>query len=970
MDLLNKRVKHKIFGEGTIVKKESSLIYVHFDSEPEEKRFQYPLCFSTFLKLEDEELAHQEEEYAQKYELQKEMQKTERVKELESRFFEKRVKDGNKSKSVDMRVFSSIEAFVEGYKKVLISEIIHLKKTGGKHQKIFDGICVDYRNEQYIYVFESDDELTYPEGTKINIWQGKESVAGHIISCEDFTITISTSINLGKSIAGLEISAESWRLLNTLNERLDEILSNPSEIVRSLVCDGHKMIEYANTKITTGQEEALQMAQKQPITFIWGPPGTGKTYTLAKIALKHIEVGHRVLMLSYSNVSVDGAILKVKELTPQVSTGVVVRYGHPKIQQVRENPYLYSNNLVLHRYPDLVKEKSRLQKERNSISRGSQKYVDLGHQISKIQNGLIEEERRLVSKARFVATTVSKAMIDSTILHTSFDVVIFDEASMAYIPQIIFAAGLAKKHFVCLGDFRQLPPIVQNDEQSMLNADIFQYCGITHAIDHGKNHKWLCLLDEQRRMHPDIAAFSSNMMYGGRIRSLKEMKGKREIITNQMPMPKQPIAFADLSGMMSVCNKTVDQSRVNVLSAMLSFSLALKAAENDEVGIITPYSAQSRLLHAMARDAEMLCPELKTISCATVHQFQGTEKDVVIYDAVDCYRMPYPGILLSSMNNNYANRLFNVALTRAKGKFISVSNMAYMENKGLSKNLMFAQLIEDQKGRASCRSGEELLIECSSDHGEIMRFFEREEGYQAFLNDIRNARREIRVDIPDKPSGDHLVPLVSLLNALQTKGIKLYIRAENRSTLPDELRPLTVENPFVYNPLVLVDKKTIWFGMPFSDAEFKVGQMYLKTKYRPIIRMHGEHTAKSLYGFMEMGDTMDKSKTADTDARGNINVDKFSRYVLANSKCPECGRPMMLRKSKKGKFFLSCTAYPACNGSSFVNAELVEEYFYRKEETGQKCVRCGHTLEAKVGPYGLYIQCCGQKHHRYKLDEI
>lgn len=96
-----------------------------------------------------------------------------------------------------------------------------------------------------------------------------------------------------------------------------------------------------------------------------------------------------------------------------------------------------------------------------------------------------------------------------------FDVVIFDEASMAYIPQIVFAASLAKKHFVCMGDFRQLPPIVQSSGTSPLNADIFQYCGITSAVDNGRNHKWLCMLDTQYRMHPCIADFASQMMYGG-----------------------------------------------------------------------------------------------------------------------------------------------------------------------------------------------------------------------------------------------------------------------------------------------------------------------------------------------------------------------------------------------------------------------------------------------------------------------
>lgn len=43
-----------------------------------------------------------------------------------------------------------------------------------------------------------------------------------------------------------------------------------------------------------------------------------------------------------------------------------------------------------------------------------------------------------MAKAKFVATTVSKAVVDSAIRDNQFDVVIFDEASMAYIPQIAF----------------------------------------------------------------------------------------------------------------------------------------------------------------------------------------------------------------------------------------------------------------------------------------------------------------------------------------------------------------------------------------------------------------------------------------------------------------------------------------------------------------------------------------------------
>lgn len=159
--------------------------------------------------------------------------------------------------------------------------------------------------------------------------------------------------------------------------------------------------------------------------------------------------------------------------------------------------------------------------------------------------------------------------------------------------------------------------------------------------------------------------------------------------TWQKPLNGKPLVLTDLSGLLTVCTKVSDNSRINVLSAFLSFFIALQTDKRYNVGMITPYHAQARLLHAMIRDVASVNPEINFISSATVHQFQGSEKDVIIYDTVDCYRMKAPGILLTSTYNNYANRLFNVAITRTKGKFIGLVNMDYMNNKNLSQQLIF-----------------------------------------------------------------------------------------------------------------------------------------------------------------------------------------------------------------------------------------------------------------------------------------
>ena len=316
-----------------------------------------------------------------------------------------------------------------------------------------------------------------------------------------------------------------------------------------------------------------------------------------------------------------GAILRVASMRENIEPGRLIRYGFPKDEKIQNNHYLSAYNLAIYKNPELLKKRNQLVALNNSLDKHDVKRVQVEKELEQIRQSLKATEQQYVREGRFVATTVSKAVVDRTIRGTSYDVVIFDEASMAAIPQIMYAASLARKHFVCMGDFRQLPPIVQSGKESLLNADIFQYCGITQAVDQGSNHKWLCLLDTQYRMHPEIAGFAGKSIYNGLLKSANGMAEKREKTVTAEPFAGRAMEFVDLSGIMSTCIKSSDDSHANVLSAFVAFSLALKAAQTQKVGIITPYHAQSRLLHAMVRDVNELETLPHTIKCATVHQF-------------------------------------------------------------------------------------------------------------------------------------------------------------------------------------------------------------------------------------------------------------------------------------------------------------------------------------------------------------
>lgn len=967
MDLTGKRVHHRSFGDGVITEQKKTTIVVTFRDGA--KMFSYPGCFQTYLKILDTDLKEDVQEVVSQHEHAETAERKQRINELQTSISSNRRQE--KDKSVQIKPFASVADFCQAYRMALSAEISFIRMTGGKHILLQEGKRIGRDNGQFVYLLESEDELNYPEGTPVTIWKGQSQISGKILNCEAFSVYLISELDLGAEVEMLNISAEACYLLQSVSERLMDLSLEPSEIAQDLICNGLKEIDYRNSDIAKGQETAVRMSLEQPITFVWGPPGTGKTQTLAKIAWAHIDKGERVLMLSYSNVSVDGAILRVTSLKNDVFPGQLVRYGFPKDKRISEHPYLSSYNLAINNYPDLLKRRTQLQAEKKRLEKNDPKLIQVEKELNEIRRELRAAESQCVRNAKFVATTVSKAIVDKEIRNGAFDVVIFDEASMATIPQIAYAAKLARKNFVCMGDFRQLPPIVQSSKESPLNADIFQYCGITQAVDQGSNHKWLCLLDTQYRMHPEIADFAGRSIYNGLLKSANGMTEKREKTVMAEPFAGRAMEFVDLSGTMSTCIKSSDDSHANVLSAFVTFSLALKAAQTQEVGIITPYHAQSRLLHAMVRDVNELEALPHAIKCATVHQFQGSEEDVIVYDAVDCYRLPFPGALIASTAGRYADRLFNVAMTRSKGKFICVANGSFMRNKGMSENLMFMQMLKSYRATAP------MIPEIIRPNDDLEKYYfdfvEKENQVDEFIKDLATARCEVRIDIPDSPANSDIntTRIAQALAEAQSRGVKVFVRAESKKNLHPTLKYFAVENHYLTDPIALIDKTVTWFGMPESAACFKIEGRTSAINNRPCIRFWGTHTAKILYGLLEMSQVMDQAKTVEKDAQGNLITDKLSDYVLAHKKCPVCGKPMQLKKSRNQKYFLSCSGYPSCKHTEFVETEFVEEYFYHKgNKNGMLCPRCGCSLEAKISRYGIYVQCCGGKRHKYGLDEI
>ncbi len=76
------------------------------------------------------------------------------------------------------------------------------------------------------------------------------------------------------------------------------------------------------------------------------------------------------------------------------------------------------------------------------------------------------------------------------------------------------------------------------------------------------------------------------------------------------------------------------------------------------------------------------------------------------------------------------------------------------------------------------------------------------------------------------------------------------------------------------------------------------------------------------------------------------NIKKENTEVL-DEKCPLCGRPLVVRWGRYGKF-IACSGYPECKYTRPLEQETVE---------GEKCPVCGKPMVIRKGRYGRFLAC-------------
>jgi hypothetical protein len=340
---------------------------------------------------------------------------------------------------------------------------------------------------------------------------------------------------------------------------------------------------------------------------------------------------------------------------------------------------------------------------------------ELERRLTELKTRLDALEKEVITNARVVAATLTKCYVGDQLDGQSFDALIVDEISMALPPLLFVAARRALRRVILVGDFKQLPPIVRSDNEltnERLRKDVFHLAGIAHELE-PTNHPALARLRQQRRMLPPIADAARYISY-----TSEGLVDHPEVLQRPQPnwlsvFPGNALIVVDTADLHCWCGRQAGSlSRFNLYSAQIAVELAAMAAaaiprsvltDAPPVGIVTPYAAQRRLLSRLVQGLDLTA----WVAAGTVHTFQGGEADLIIFDTV--LDEPYWTARLCNPNQSKeVKRDLNVALTRAKSKFVLVGSSEWL-NHHAKPTSGLGQIWQYMKDHADLVSAQDLV---------------------------------------------------------------------------------------------------------------------------------------------------------------------------------------------------------------------------------------------------------------------
>ena len=247
----------------------------------------------------------------------------------------------------------------------------------------------------FLYAFRYDGDEELFEGARIDIQVGSRKIKGSLVSIFGTnvrTLVISLDEDCGSAVEHCSIAQDDATFFESLQNRLeiengksDKKKGKPVGMNFSLADDllnaKSKKVgnsTHANLEISELNEQQVDFTRKMienSVSFLWGPPGTGKTQTLGAGLSYFYDTKERSLITSNTNKAVDQVLLKLcNRLHKQgkmsdLEEGKIVRVGRISHEELEKNfgSYVTVDGIATRRGSEMQKKINELEKEKPTL---------------------------------------------------------------------------------------------------------------------------------------------------------------------------------------------------------------------------------------------------------------------------------------------------------------------------------------------------------------------------------------------------------------------------------------------------------------------------------------------------------------------------------------------------------------------------------------------------------------------------
>jgi uncharacterized protein len=355
--------------------------------------------------------------------------------------------------------------------------------------------------------------------------------------------------------------------------------------------------------------------------FIQGPPGSGKTYTGARLIASLVAQRKRVAVAATSHKAIHNLLDEVIEAGREMGVAIT------GLKKASGDDSLYDG---------------------------------AGFENTSSNAACAESDAPIIAGTSWLFAREE--------MEGKFDYLFIDEAGQVALADAVAMSPCAR-NLVLLGDPQQLPHVTQGIHPGGAGVSVLEHLlegAATVAPDRG------LFLEETWRMHPDVCGFISELAYDGRLRSEAECAAQR---IDSVGLSGTGLRYLSVD---HVGNAQQSQEEVDVIVAEVR-ELLKSGTFTDRTGarhrltpadilVVAPYNMQVRcLLNALPAGVE----------AGTVDKFQGRQAPVVFFSMATSSGEDIP----RGLEFLFSRNRLNVAISRARALAVLVCSPRLLETR-------------------------------------------------------------------------------------------------------------------------------------------------------------------------------------------------------------------------------------------------------------------------------------------------